>query len=157
MKSINNYINERLTLNSFMINKRLSLYHHVDEKLTLNNQSFASTITDSNINTIDVQELKDLHNQPNKRILSRFLKGTEYDSSLKIYLKKLRKCFHIHRYDDMHQLDFTIVYNSSQSWPEEDEWKNRSIDYNELDDRMTMKMLFDDFYEFLENIINKKI
>ncbi len=39
MKTINNFILEKLTLNSFMTNEKLTLYHHVDEKLTLNNQT----------------------------------------------------------------------------------------------------------------------
>lgn len=122
------------------------------ERLKLNNQSSINTRA-YDIDSINIQNLEELNDKSNKRILSRFLKGKEYSSSLNIHLIDYHKYIHIHRYEEYHQIYFTIVCNGTYDWPDEEEWENKRIEYNELDDRQTMNSLFDGFYDFLKNAI----
>ena len=129
-----------------------TIINFINEKLKLNNQSVLSTLN-PNIDIVYVEELTDLLKKPNKHVLANFLKGTEYKSSLNICFTNLHKYIHIHRYDDNHRLNFTIVCNNSIKWPNKEEWENNSIEYDELDDRNSMRSLVNSFYNFLEKTI----
>ena len=130
MKTLNNFLNEALIKKD-------------------------TTLKTDDIDIISIKNLEDLHDKNNKSQLSRFLKGTTYQSDLNIYIISLHRYLHIHRYSELHQLSLTIVYDSSQLWPEADDWEKRSIVYDELDDRMPMKILFDKFYNYLTYTIKK--
>lgn len=130
MKSIDTYINEKL---------------HLDKDIEVSKR---------NVNLVDVEKFEDIMLPKNNKEISAFLKGKSGNSSLDIGIISLNKYIHIFRYEDMHRLELSVVYNDSSEWPKEDEW-SKSIKYDELDDRMTMKDLFADFYNFLKDKVVK--
>lgn len=130
MKSIDTYIIEKL---------------HLDKDIE---------VTKRNVNLVDVEKLEDIILPKNNKEISAFLKGKFGYSALDIGLINLGKYIHIFRYEDMHKLELSVVYNDSSAWPKEDEW-SKSIKYDELDDRMAMKDLFADFYSFLKDKVVK--
>ena len=130
MKSIDTYIIEKL---------------HLDKDIEVSKR---------NVNLVDVEKFEDIMLPKNNKEISTFLKGKFGYSSLDIGLINLGKYIHIFRYEDMHRLELSVVYNDSSEWPKEDEW-SKSIKYDELDDRMPMKDLFADFYNFLKDKVVK--
>ena len=130
MKPIDTYINEKL---------------HLDKDIEVSKR---------NVNLVDVEKFEDIMLPKNNKEISTFLKGKFGYSSLDIGLINLGKYIHIFRYEDMHRLELSVVYNDSSEWPKEDEW-SKSIKYDELDDRMPMKDLFADFYNFLKDKVVK--
>lgn len=132
-----------------------TLTNYIIEKLIIDNDVKVDKSND--VFCIRLYELLQLYEKWNKKAkdkITRFLKGKEFESSIDIYITKYKKYLHIFRYSDQHKIDISIVYNDSHNWPDERQWAQDGVQYNELDDREKMENLFRKFYNFLEKKFN---